>query len=345
MARRLATRTLLLLSCSQEGSLRILRASTEVCRGSLPPFSPAGSALEAARQLVGPKVTKKKDGEFEGGEFWEAHEELLKRAWQEHGPLHADLYSFGPNFERRYLTSKLRAAARLAREEGSEEAAKGLFEEILPGVFASEDLFTEAFRKDVLEELDRINSAGIPTRRPNGMNRYGVILDQVGFEEALNGLVGAYIKPLGGMLFPELVGDHDADEHYAFTVKYEPSGDTELAKHGDASVVTLNLCLGPATWKGGALRFFASGGSGIYALPKGNASAGSGDVNFQPGQVLLHRGQHKHQALPLLSGQRANLIIWLHAEHGVVRVAPYPPEQQLMAKQRWQQMPRLKLDL
>ncbi|CAE7632081.1 unnamed protein product, partial [Symbiodinium microadriaticum] len=258
----------------------------------------------AARQLVRPKVTLQKDGEFEGGEFWEAHEELLKRAWQEHGPLHADLYNFGPVFERRYLSPKLRAAVRLAREEGREEALQGLFEEILPGVFASEDLFTAAFRKDFLEELERINSAGIPTRRPNGMNRYGVILDQVGFEKALNGLVDTYIKPLGGMLFPELVGAHDADEHYAFTVKYEPTGDTELAKHGDASVVTLNLCLGPTRWEGGALRFFDSGGSGIYALPKGNASAGSGDVNFRPGQVLIHRGQHKHQALPLLTGQR-----------------------------------------
>ncbi|CAE7371319.1 ICU11 [Symbiodinium sp. CCMP2456] len=333
MARRFATRALLLLSCSREG------------RSSVPPFSPAGTALEAARQLVRPKATLQKDGEFEGGEFWEAHEELLKRAWQEHGPLHTDLYNFGPVFERRYLSPKLRAAVRLAREEGREEALQGLFEEILPGVFASEDLFTAAFRKDFLEELERINSAGIPTRRPNGMNRYGVILDQVGFEKALDGLVDTYIKPLGGMLFPELVGAHDADEHYAFTVKYEPTGDTELAKHGDASVVTLNLCLGPTRWEGGALRFFDSGGSGIYALPKGNASAGSGDVNFRPGQVLIHRGQHKHQALPLLAGQRSNLIIWLHAEYGVVRVAPYAPEQQLTPQERWQQTPRFRLDL
>ena len=37
------------------------------------------------------------------------------------------------------------------------------------------------------------------------------------------GLVDTYIKPLGGMLFPELVGAHDADEHYAFTAAHPQS--------------------------------------------------------------------------------------------------------------------------
>eukprot|EP00971_Amphidinium_carterae_P081455 1611493-Amphidinium_carterae.1 len=65
-------------------------------------------------------------------------------------------------------------------------------------------------------------------------------------ERALRGLIYAYMRPLAAMLFPELVGLEDADEHYAFTVRYETDGDTELAKHGDASVVTVNLCMGNA---------------------------------------------------------------------------------------------------
>ena len=170
------------------------------------------------------------------------------------------------------------------------------------------------------------------------MNRYGVILDEVGFQSMLEKLCQLYFQPLGAMLFPELVGAHDVDEHYAFTVKYEADGDTELAKHGDASVVTINLCLGPEgpdTWEGSSLRFFESGGSGMYALPKGNASAGAGDLVFHAGMALIHRGQHQHQAQQLLSGQRVNLVIWLHGRDGVVRIAPYALGEQLTVEQRW----------
>ncbi|CAJ1345832.1 unnamed protein product [Effrenium voratum] len=312
--------------------------------GAVEGESSARTALEAARQLVAPKVTLKKHGEFEGGDFWEEHEDLLKKAWQERSPSHPELHDFGPAFEDRYIHPKLRDAAQQAREAKGEEAAWSLFEEIIPGVFASDCLFTAEFRQDFLGELESIEAAGIPTRRPNGMNRYGVILDQVGFERMLEGLVAAYVRPLGAMLFPELVGANDADEHYAFTVKYESGGDTELAKHGDASVVTLNLCLGPSVWEGGTLRFFESGGSGMYALPKGNASAGAGDIVFRPGMALIHRGQHQHQALELLSGQRVNIVMWLFARDGVVRIAPYAPDEQLTAAQRWESR-RWRLDL
>jgi len=149
------------------------------------------------------------------------------------------------------------------------------------------------------------------------------------------GLCKDYLQPLAAMLFPELVGPKDADGHYAFTVQYEPDGDTELAKHGDASVVTINLCLGPKNWEGSSLRFFESGGSGMYQLPKGNESAGAGDVVFHSGMAVIHRGQHQHQAQQLLSGQRVNLVVWLHSKDGVVRIAPYAPEEQMTVGRRW----------
>lgn len=255
----------------------------------------ACTALEAARRLTAPKVSLKKNGEFEGGDFWEEHEELLKKAWQERIPLHPELYSYSPAFEDAYVHPALRNAVAKART-GDEKFASELFQEIVPGVFATDHLFTEKFREDFLRELESINASGIPTRRPNGMNRYGVILDEVGFENVIQKLCKTYFQPLAAMLFPELVGAHDAEEHYAFTVNYEPGGDTELAKHGDASVVTINLCLGPTSWSGSTLRFFDSGGSGMYALPKGNESAGAGDVVFHAGMAVIHRGQHQHQA-------------------------------------------------
>ena len=57
------------------------------------------TALEAARRLVAPKMTKKKHGEFEGGDFWEEHDVLLKQAWQERVPLQPSLYRYDSAFE------------------------------------------------------------------------------------------------------------------------------------------------------------------------------------------------------------------------------------------------------
>lgn len=318
MLRRLGAAALFMPACSAGASVAV-----------------GGSALAAARALVAPQPSMQKKGEFEGWEFWEEHDELLTRAWQELGPRNEALYTYGPDFERRYLHRDLREAAEAARRGQGEHLAKSLFHELVPGVFATERLFTDEFQKDLLDEIEHIESSGIPQRRPNGMNRYGVILDQVGLRTALEGLVAAYVRPLAATIFPELVGAEDAEDHYAFTVRYEAGGDTELAKHADASVATLNLCLGRPGWEGGALRFFESGGSGIYALPKKNDSAGAGDVQFQPGLAVLHRGQHKHQALPLLSGMRTNVIVWLFGRDGVVRAAPYAPHEQLGAWQRW----------
>jgi len=291
----------------------------------------ASSALSAARALTAPMPLRQKNGEFEGHEFWDEHDSLLTDAWRELGPKHPDLYTFGPAFQWRYIHHDLRKAATLARAGKGEGAVRGLFEEVIPGVFASNQLFTKAFQEELLDELEHVEGSGIPRRRPNGMNRYGVILDQVGMQSALAGFATEYVRPLAATLFPDLVGPLDAEEHYAFTVRYEATGDTELAKHANASVVTLNLCLGRLGWQGGGLRFFRY--EGLYALP--SASAGAGEVAFEPGLAIFHRGQHKHQALQLLSGERTNIIIWLFAKHGVVRVMPYGSEEQQTAAQRW----------
>ena len=86
------------------------------------------TALEAARRLVAPKMTKKKHEEFEGGNFWEEHDDLLKQAWQERVPLEPSLYRYDSAFEEKYLHPSLRRAAEKARE-GQEEEAFALFED------------------------------------------------------------------------------------------------------------------------------------------------------------------------------------------------------------------------
>ena len=71
-------------------------------------------------------------------------------------------------------------------------------------------------------ELRHINGSGIPTRRPNGMNRYGVILDREVGVPILSGfleqLIDEYVRPLAYMFFPEDIGAADAVEEFAFTM-------------------------------------------------------------------------------------------------------------------------------
>ena len=62
------------------------------------------------------------------------------------------------------------------------------------------------------------------------------------------------------------------------------------------------------------------------------------DVDFSmwpPGSAILHLGGQYHFARPLTAGVRVNLVIWMFAKHGVVRIAPYEEADQVDAKARW----------
>ena len=82
---------------------------------------------------------------------------------------------------------------------------------------------TERFCEMLLEELRHYEDSGIPLRRPNGMNRFGAILDQLGLEASLDYLSRRFVRPLGQLLFPWLISHSDADEHYAFAVRCKSS--------------------------------------------------------------------------------------------------------------------------
>lgn len=111
------------------------------------------------------------------------------------------------------------------------------------------------------------------------------------------------------------------------------------AAHRDASVATLNLCLGDHGFEGGELSFWGDGqpGGGIPKYSE-DEKLSRHTLRFNTGDVVLHKGQHKHEALPLKSGERVNLIIWMFGEYGQVRVAPYKESDQMSAKERWLKM-------
>ena len=292
------------------------------------------SALQLARALARsvPSPEKTTGGEFEGHEFWEKNQPLFEAARLEYGVRHAALYAFDEH-EQIFVEPALRAAVSELHAAGAAADESSLRRLLAPtsvdGVLGF-NLFTARFREMLLEELEHLEASGIPLRRPNGMNRFGAILEFLGFAHFLDRLTARYVRPMAQMLFPDLVGPADALEHYGFVVRYKLGEDLELAEHTDASVVTLNVCLGK-DFEGGELTF-----KGTRMVDNRPKEVPPKQLRITPGMAIIHRGGQYHSAKPLVSGERINMIVWLHGAHGVVRVAPHSPEGQTTAATRWQ---------
>lgn len=290
----------------------------------------ASLAVVRARSLTAPNPVATINAEFEESDFFENHGDLLRAAWREHGLAEQRLSQFSGECVIDPALWDAVAALKSQPSPAHEAVLKSLFDETSPGVFSVRLLRTEVIAS-MRAELERVATSRIPTRRPNGMNRFGVILDEDvdgavshGLSKFVKALVDEMVRPLGRTLFPDLIGADDDVEQFAFTVRYQPDQDTQLAEHRDASVVTLNLNLN-APGEG-------FGGSAIYFLdPHGNRHT----VGFTPGMALIHLGSLRHAALPIHHGERENLIVWLFGADGYVRAAPYAESERLTPTQRW----------
>ena len=171
-------------------------------------------------------------------------------------------------------------------------------------------LVSSAWCARLLAEVDRIEawceSTGTVLQRPNSMNDYGLILDQVGFQPVLEELVARGVRPLASRLFAEL-GGAALDEHHGFVVDYEEGRDEELGFHVDDSEVTLNLCLGDA-FQGAELYFRGLRCERHRQTP--TATAEDLELVHEPGVAVLHAGPHRHGVHSLFEGRRRNLIVW-----------------------------------
>eukprot|EP00756_Hemistasia_phaeocysticola_P049115 Hpha_TRINITY_DN23549_c0_g1::TRINITY_DN23549_c0_g1_i1::g.186517::m.186517 len=288
-------------------------------------------AKARALQSEAPVGRSTTGGEYEGHEWWERHAETLSRAWDALPALHPRLVR--PNsteeFESAFVGEGVRRAVRAARRGDGEGLLRDLMEETeAPGVYAVRGLLTPQFLQMFRDELAHRREAGIPIRRPNGMNRYGSIVDDVGLGQSIKILADKYLAPIGQMLYPRFVTAADTVEQYSFTIRYSQGGDRELASHTDASAVTFNICLGGDFESGGV--FF----DGIKFGPE-SAKVQRRVVEMEPGTVIVHRGAHEHGAMPLKGRDRENLVVWLTARWGVVRVAEYSDEERGTEEERW----------
>ena len=271
------------------------------------------SALTRAQGLGAPPVASTYGGEIEAVDFWAEHDELLKEARNEWGRMYPVLYEIGEEFMGRFLDPRILNAIK--------RKSIGMFEALVhrtekEGVYKFQ-LFTPEFVALFLEELAHQEASRIPTRRPNGMNRYGCLLSQLGFGGMVEALSDHVLRPMAHVMFPNRVASGDISSDYGFVVQYHPDADVNLAEHADASTVTINICLEPAS-ESDPLYFRSVrelDDAGTHDVPT-NVSLDT------TGMAVIHLGQHVHGVHNVTSA-RSNMVIWLMGDNDYVRVAPY----------------------
>jgi len=209
-------------------------------------------------------------------------------------PQHRALFS--SHFRREWLEPSFVAAI----EEGSEAALRAMLREEVPGKVFSFAMMTLDFCEMLLSELQAYEASGLPVARPNSMNNYGVIVNQIGMRPLIDDLQRRYIHPVARMLFPREGATFHS--HHSFMVQYRFGEDLGLDMHHDDSDVTLNVCLG-REFTGATLSF--CGGFGTAAHRRHTHT-----YAHVRGRAIVHLGAHRHGADDIASGERYNLIVW-----------------------------------
>ena len=202
-------------------------------------------------------------------------------------------------FREEYLHPDLRAAlayhntSALHRIAHRVQGAADVF--ILP-------VLSDAFMQLVEDELEHAQqqSDRITWTRPNTMNHYGFVLEELGLQGMLDSILHRVLAPLASQLLPSWGAELDAQ--HTFTIRYAVGEDLDLDRHMDQSEVTLNVCIG-GHFKGAEVFFQGQ---------RDHPSQHGEDAQFhhRRGFGLLHAGQHWHGSNILREGRRQNLIMW-----------------------------------
>ena len=186
----------------------------------------------------------------------------------------------------------------------------------------------------MIKEIDKFHEwafqNGQSVSRPNSMNKYGVILENLGFGPFFDELVSNYISPVAKALFPLVLGEGEVlDLHHSFTVEYRSGGgegETKLGFHVDDAEITVNICFGEQ-FKGGNIYFHGQRchrhlDIRPYAVRNSSSAAGLDldsedeilsevcEFDHNIGEGIIHAGKNRHGARPIQCGRRVNLIIW-----------------------------------
>ena len=182
---------------------------------------------------------------------------------------------------------------------------------------------SEAFCDLFLEELDHYHTTGLPISRPNSMNNYGIIVNDIGMKPVLTWLQRTVLHPLAELLYPAQARGGFTD-HHSFMVQYRSDQDQGLDMHTDDSDVTVNICLG-RNFTGATLTV-----CGDNHMPDHRQYHAT--YHHVRGRALIHLGSRRHGADDILAGERNNLIVWNHNQKyrdstENVNNLPFYPEQ------------------
>lgn len=214
-----------------------------------------------------------------------------------YAPLHPELFqASAPGAWERWLAPGFKEVAAAVRDG---DPLRALREEA-PGVYSFE-LFTPEFCDLLLEEVENAQAtAREHLERPNGMNRYGIVLNQLGLEPLISALQQEHLKPMQEALYPG--PGTGPDDHHCFIVRYKAGEDVGLDMHEDDADVTLNVCLGKE-FTAATLSFCGQAKEQSHRKFKATYS-------HQKGRAVVHLGTHRHGADNIESGERVNFILW-----------------------------------
>jgi hypothetical protein len=172
-------------------------------------------------------------------------------------------------------------------------------EEKIEGVF-SFPLLSPAQCTTLVEEFNNFNQANLQHQKPTSMRTNGILLAELDLGPLLQGIVDS-VQQIAKDKFPGLVGAAGFDSFKAFTVEYSALGtaDKDQATHFDNAEVTLNIPLYTEEQEGNELLF--------------QTQRGFRPLEMVVGQAILHAGSQQHCVLPITSGRRSNLIIWMRS--------------------------------
>ena len=128
-------------------------------------------------------------------------------------------------------TSCLLCAVR-ARQGVEALLEEGLMKKEVEGVF-SFPMFQGSFCDKFLEEVDKYFATGLPIRRPNSMNNYGLIVYEIGLEPAITQLQQTRILPIAKLLYPKQ--GFALNAQHSFMVEYKAGHDLGLDMHTGVS--------------------------------------------------------------------------------------------------------------
>uniref|UniRef100_A0A3B3ZPP9 Fe2OG dioxygenase domain-containing protein n=1 Tax=Periophthalmus magnuspinnatus TaxID=409849 RepID=A0A3B3ZPP9_9GOBI len=226
-------------------------------------------------------------------------------------PLHPHVYYLQESF----LAQKFKHIVEYCRgTNASQEGLLELLDEVPGQRIYRFPVFEKHFCEELLEELEHFEQSAAPKGRPNTMNHYGILLNELGFDLGfITPLREQYLHPITSLLYPDW-GGHCLNSQKAFVVKYDMHEDLELSYHYDNAEITLNVSLGKAFTEGNL--YFGN----MRQVPLSESECV--EVEHRVTEGLLHRGQHMHGALPISSGQRWNLIIWMRASQVRNKLCP-----------------------